>query len=172
MTWLIMVFILGLAVLAQAVAPGPVWLGQVRFPWLMGVVLYYAMDRQLYHGLLAALMAGLLQDAMTPFIPMGYSALCFMATALAGWGVSRFIASGSAAARMLTGGFTGGGLIVGLYLLLVRRGLVEVGFWMLAWKVFGGMVLGALCTVIMGWLLARLDKLAGNLEMEQVYDGI
>ena len=86
MTLVVMASVLIVLAVAQAQLPGFVLLAQARFPFLLSIVLYYALNRETGTMLATAFLAGLLHDALSP-VPLGYSTALFCA---AGWLASRF----------------------------------------------------------------------------------
>ena len=81
MTAAILVFLLLVGGLLQSLTPATPWLGASKPPFLMAVVLYYALVHSRGMALAAALLAGIMQDSLS-LLPLGYSPLCFVAFTL------------------------------------------------------------------------------------------
>ena len=113
--------------------------------------------------LLAAVMAGVLQDALG-MIPFGYSSCCFC---LVGLAVNRFRTSVfifRGVTHFIVGGL-GSGLVTGVLALLLWKNML-INF-TLAWtlqKIVGAIVLGAVFVPIVFRLIEELDIRLGILE--------
>lgn len=164
MTWVIMIFVLIVAAVVQTLLPGHVLLGQAKFPLLLAVVLYYALNRETSTMAAAAFLAGLLQDALSP-IPLGYSAFCFC---VVGWGAGRFrdlVITESLITQVFFGAVAGVIVTVILYLLLLQGGLVACSASWVVLKAVGTGVLSMLCTPVMFRVTNELDRLVGNVRI-------
>ncbi len=137
-------FVLG-AALGQAWL-GPVrMLGEVRPPLLLGVVVYFALNRSLACGLAIAFAAGTIQDLLS-LAPPGFSTVLFGIAAAV---VSRF--KGLVLAESaVTGVFFGGGTVLLVWLafglLLAQAGVLGLSAGAIAVKVCGTAALGAVTT--------------------------
>jgi rod shape-determining protein MreD len=173
MTWVIMLLAVTAAGVLQTELPAFAWLGQAKPPVLLGIVLYYALQRTRLVMAVAALAAGLMQDVLSP-LPLGASACGF---GLAGWYVSRFrrvVLTES----MLTQGFFG--LVAGmgfnlvLYGILQLEGRIGIPVRRVVLKTIGMGGLGLICTPIVCFLLGKLDLVVGNItmaaEVEEISD--
>jgi len=170
-TWVIMLVSLAAAALCQMWLPAPAWLGQAKFPALMAVVLYYALNHGTGVMFGCAFLAGMLQDALSP-IPLGYSGICF---ALAGWIASRFrrtVLLDAAVTPLVFGAACGSGAALALYVMLARQGLVAWPYGRLLLKLVGTGALGALCTLAAFLAIGRLDRLVGLTEAVEEFDGL
>ena len=148
MTVISMILFLLFSAILQATLPELTFLGQARTPFLLSVVLYYALNREDEHMVLAAFLAGFLQDSLGS-VPLGYSVLCFC---IVGFVVGRFRGTLDAEAwitPVIFGGLAGLAVTFGLYLMLVREGLVSCPVWWVGLKGLGVAVLGMICTPIM-----------------------
>jgi len=170
MTWVIMVFSLLVAAFLQMALPGCAWLGQARFPFLLAVVVYYALSRGTGVMLVAAFLAGMLQDALSP-IPLGYSGACF---ALAGLIIGRFrrtVMLDSAVTPIFFGAVVGLCVPLALYALMARDGIVAWPVGRLLVKVLGTGALGMVTTLAVFAGIGRLDRLVGLVEVVEDFDG-
>lgn len=166
MTWLSMLFVLGAAALLQALTPCWSWLGQAAFPFLLSAVVYYALARTRAPLLLAALAAGLLQDALSA-IPLGYSSFCFcVAGALIG-SFREEVFAGQWLTHMLFGALAGALATALLYVLLTAAGVLELAWWRAGFKVAGAALLGALVTPPVCAGLHAMERLLGLAVAEE-----
>ena len=171
MTWLVLALLTLGAALLQTVFPAYAVIAQARFPFLLGVVVYYALHRDGGTMAVAAVTCGVTQDALSN-VPLGYSAVLFL---LVGIVTGRFRAlvvhdsvvpsaffcmAGSAAAT------------AALFLLLLRGGLVEAGVPRGMWKAFGVGLLGTVAGPVMAELGVALDSFAGNVAFKENVTGI
>jgi rod shape-determining protein MreD len=69
-------------VVAQLLTPGIAFLAGAKVPYLLAVVVYYALTRPWSVSLMIALWAGLMIDVLSP-VPLGYSSACFAGVAFA-----------------------------------------------------------------------------------------
>lgn len=170
MNALVMLLMLVAAAVAQLMMPAIPGLGQAKWPFLLGLVVYYALHRPLEVVLMGGLLAGFLQDSLSP-LPLGSSSFCFM---LAGWIVSRFqtlVMSDAVVTQAFFGAAVAGG--VGLALQGVLAGDVwAVGFLSVAHRLLGVTLEGALAAPVMCRLAGRLDRLVGNTVLSKDVEGI
>ena len=149
---LLMLLALVAAAILQAVFPTWRWTGQATAPILLGVVMYYALSHSRATMLQAAILAGLLQDALG-MIPLGYSSFCFC---MVGLGVSKFkdmVFVHELVTHMIFGGLASG-------LVTLRP----------AWaflKITGSLLLGALIVPLECEVLTSLDRMMGTVGTEE-----
>lgn len=166
MTGLLMCFVLIAGAVLQAVFPTWRWLGEANVPVLMGVVLYYTLAHQGRLMLPAAILAGLLQDALG-MIPLGYSSFCFVVAALI---ISKFkdlVFVHELVTHMSFGALASGAITLALYALLAHDGAVSLRPAWAALKTVGSMVLGAVVIPLEFELLEALDRMLGNVELRE-----
>ena len=166
-----MVIVLMVAALLQLLLPGYASLAQVKFPFLLAGVLYYALNWDLAVVLVAALLAGLLQDILSP-MPLGYSAFCFC---IAGWIANRWrklILTESVITPMFFGGIASMAVTLALYVLLARGDLIENAIGWLFLRMIGAGILGMISTPLMFLFAGLLDRLVGNVEEKGSLDDV
>lgn len=169
MTWVVMALMLGLASIAQVMLPASDWLGQSKWPFLLGLVVYYALHRRLDVVLVGCFAAGFMQDVLSP-IPLGTSSCCFL---LAGWIVSRFqtlVMSDAVVTQAFFGAAVAGG--VGLVLQGVLHGAIGTGMLSAGHRVLGYSLAGAVTAPVMCRLAGGLDRLVGNILPSKEVEGI
>lgn len=170
MTGIVMMLAVIVGSVVQSQLPAPAMLGQARFPILLGISLYYALN---YHGgvaFVAGLLTGLVQDALSP-IPLGYSMMCFC---IAGYIAGRFrelVIPESLATSAFFGALAGGGVTLGLAGCLLASTSVSYGFLWIGLKVLGTALLAVLATPIVFAILGKVDRVVGNLREERTVDG-
>ena len=163
MIFVVMLFSLVCGAVLQAVFPTWLWLGEAGAPVLLGLVLYYALTHDDLIMWLAALSAGLLQDALG-MIPLGYSSFCFCVVA---WIVSRFretVFSGDWPAHLMFGGVCGAGVSLVLSILLAQNGSLVIHPGWAVLKTFGAGLLGAVVVPFEFRLMESLDRMLGNIQ--------
>ncbi len=163
MNWVVMVISLAGAAYLQLVLPAYLFFGQAKFPFLLAVVLYYALNRETGIAMMAGLFAGVLQDSLS-MIPLGFSSLSFC---LVAWFVSRFrsvIMLESAFTPVLFGAVAAPAALLCLYVLLGSRDLMVCGPGWCALKLSGGAALGAAVTPAVFCFVRRFDMWVGNVE--------
>jgi rod shape-determining protein MreD len=166
MTWAVMIFMLICGAVFQLLIPPIALLGQAKLPFLLAIVFYYSLSYETPHMLVAAFLAGLLQDSLSP-IPLGYSSFCFVA---AGWIASRFrnmVMTESLLPPMLFGAVGNGVLTLFLCILLVKDGLVVCRPGWFALKVLGSLIIGMICTPIVFVVVGKVDRMLGNIIVKQ-----
>lgn len=152
-----------LGAVLQAVFPTWAWLGHAHAPILMGVVLYYALAHSMGATLAAAIVGGLLQDALG-MIPLGYSSFCFCLVALLAGKFRDIVFVHERVTHVLFGALAGGGVTLLLYILLGKDGLVALRPGWAALKTGGSVLLGAVLVPFEFELLGAVDRMLGNLE--------
>jgi rod shape-determining protein MreD len=171
MTWLIMMFILVGGAVIQTVVPSCGILGGAKLPILLAVVLYYALTRNVSITLVAAFGAGFLHDVLSQ-IPLGHSVFCFC---VAGWLAGYFrnmVLTDSIFTTIIFGGITNAVVTIVFFVMLAQDDLIYYSYGRIILKAAGALVLGMVCTPVIFYLAGWLDKLVGNIEMEQSLDGV
>ena len=170
MTWLVLVLVLVGAAVMQTVLPGYALLGQTKFPFLLAVVLYYALNWNTTGMMVAAFLAGFLQDSLSP-IPLGYSAFCFC---VAGWIAGRFrkvVLTDSVVTQIFFGAAAGAGVSLRLYILRAKDALVSCSPQRVVLRTLTSGMLGMVCTPVACFAAGWLDRVVGNVELEETLDG-
>jgi len=171
MTWLVMLISAVGAALLQNLLPGPAWLGHSKWPLLLGVVLYYALQRERSVMWLAALVAGTLQDALSA-VPLGTSAVCFM---VVGWVSSRFrslVLSEALVTQSFFGMASALGVGVMLYVLAWRPSASAPALGSMLLAVAGLTIEAALCTPVVFHVVGGLDRRVGNIHAAKEVEGV
>jgi len=136
--------------------------GDTKPPLLLAVVLYYALQRNRTVMLIAAVLAGFIQDALSP-VPLGVSACCFC---LAGWTVSRYrkvVLTDSRITQAFFGLAMSAAVTLLLYVLLLTLGRTGIPLrWALLKTVWTG-AFGMVCAPFVSFLLGGLDRHVGNI---------
>jgi len=166
MTMAVMIFsLLGAAVL-QALSPSTPLFAQARAPFLLSVVIYYALTREQNLVLTAACLAGLVQDSLSR-IPLGYSAVCYCAVgAVISW-CHEMVFNRSLLTHLLVGGISGVFASLLLFGLLWRGAVVSAGWEIVLMKAVGTGLLAMITTPIVFRLTDKLDRFLGNVPSEE-----
>lgn len=172
MTILVMLFVLVSGAVMQSVVPGWPLLGQAKIPFLLAGVIYYALTRKSGTMLLAAVLAGFLQDALSP-IPLGYSSFCFCVIGLLISAFRNTVFTESAFTAAFFGGVAAGVATLGINAMLWKDGLITATLWWTALKTAGATALGALFTPVVFLAGFYLDRTVGNVEArKEAFDEI
>ncbi|OQA28093.1 MAG: hypothetical protein BWY59_00859 [Verrucomicrobia bacterium ADurb.Bin345] len=167
MTSLTMVFAMVCGAVLQAILPTWRWLGHANVPVLMGVVLYYAVTHP--RGLLlgAAVVGGLLQDALG-MIPLGYSSFCFCVVALLAARFKDMVFEHELVTHMFFGALASGLFTLLLYGLLAGSDVVVLRPRWGVLKVFGSVILGGVIVPFVFETMTALDRMLGNVESREL----
>jgi len=158
-----MSFALVLCAVVQAMLPSWNTMGQAKVPLLLGASLYYALNYNRRDMARAALLAGLLQDALG-MMPLGYSSICFCIVGLITTRFKDLIFAQQLVTHALLGGLSAAAVTFMLYIMMVSMGLIESSLGWLMMKAIGAGLLGALFVPLVCRVFARMDDLLGNLE--------
>lgn len=167
-----MILMLLVGSVLQTILPGYQFLGEAKFPLLFGVVLYFALSRDTGVMLVTALLAGLLQDALTPIVPLGYSSSLFC---LMGLVVGRF-RDLVLVESLLTASFFGvvasAVMTVGMYMILASNMGMVLSAKRLVLRTAGTALLGGASAPLIFFLATRLDRVVGNIEVRESIDHV
>jgi len=155
----------------QTVIPSFAVISGAKMPVLLSVVLYYALTRNVTTTLVSAFLAGFLHDVLSQ-IPLGNSVFCFCIT---GWLAGYFrsmVQPDSILITIIFGGITNVLVTVFFYLMLAQAGLIQYSCGWIALRLLGALCLGMICTPVVFHLAGWIDRLVGNVEMEQSLDVI
>lgn len=171
MTAIVMTVLLTAAAGLQLLFPPLAFLGQSKPPFLLAVVLYYALNRSPRTTLFAALGGGLLHDLLTS-IPLGYSSTVFLCVGLVTGRFRNMVLPDSRVTASFFG-FVGALVAQSLvYVLLTRIGA--------AWWPLGRLTVRVLCTAALAAAITplvfmaarRCDQWVGIVKVREVIDGI
>lgn len=169
MTGLFLLFMLLAGAVLQGLLPAPAWMGQPRVPILLSVALFYVSARDEQLALTAALLAGLLQDALS-LMPLGYSSLAFCAVLLAGRYFSVWMVRSTLTTAVVLGGLGSmAATLLSLVMLILGVGYVPPPLHNVILKVLGTGVFGAVCTPLVILLADRLHRMVGLEDMHNDY---
>ncbi len=170
MTWIAMACLMFSSALAQLLLPTVSVLGQAKWPFLLAVVLYYALRREYRVMLAAALVAGLLQDGLG-HTPLGFSVLMFLAVGLTVSGFKSIVLTDTLVTAVIFGiSLSFVATLVGGWTLRAT-GLAGGGFAGLLVKALGGAFLGGLCVSIVFPVADAIDRMAGNVKRKDDIHG-
>lgn len=164
MNWLVMIFSLVCAAVAQALLPSWTVFGVARPPILLGVVMYYALTRSPEMVFITAVLAGLLQDALS-LIPFGYSACVFCVVAMTLRRFKEMVFVFRAVTHLILGAVASAGVAIGLGMLLVFNGQIQINLSWLVTRVLGALAAGAVVVPLVFQAIEWLDLHLGNIEV-------
>jgi rod shape-determining protein MreD len=160
MSALVLLLELAVAGALQAVVPTAPWLGGMRAPLLLALVLHYALTRGRAFALTVALVAGLVQDALG-LAPLGGSSFVFGAVALIAGRYRADVFHSAALLRAVLGAAASAAATLALWTLLTAAGHVRLPAGQGALRVFGAVVLGAAAAPIVGRVAEKVDQALG-----------
>jgi rod shape-determining protein MreD len=161
MTAAIMIFLLLGGGLLQSLIPASAVLGLAKPPFLMAVSLYYALAHPRGTAVLAAILAGVIQDSMS-LLPLGYSALCFVIFGVILAETREKLFGDSLFTVAILGASLGALTTLGLFLMLSLNALADsIPFWWVALKMGGTALLGLGIAPLVWWVAATLERHVG-----------
>lgn len=163
MSQLSLVFALLLAALVQAMIPTTAWTGWAPAPILGALVTYFALVRPRGLVLEAAVLAGLIEDALGQ-MPLGTSSFAY---AVAGLVMERY--REDVVVRQWTTHVVFGAIVnlfVTLFalLILIKDGLIHPAGSYLALRLLGALGLGGIVTPVVFAVLEQMDRMLGFVE--------
>lgn len=167
MTFIVMFFITVAASVVQTILPAFATLGNAKCPLLLGVVVYYSLNRPSTISLSAAFLAGFLHDALSA-VPLGYSSFCFCVMA---WAISRFretVLTEAVVTQAFFGAVSALSVSLLLYTLLTAGGFMALSIRGGLLHAVGSGVLGALTAPVVCRLTGSLDCQVGNVRSVEV----
>jgi rod shape-determining protein MreD len=163
MTLLMLLFWLIAGGTLQVVVPAWRHMGQPAFPFLLGVVLYAAVNKKARYFVLTALLAGVIEDSLS-LAPLGYSACAFLAAGgLAVLLRGDFFAD-KARTTMWFGALCAAASTGTMALLLRMKGLVGLSGSEIFWRMAGSAMLGAVVVPLLFGLMRGLERRLGTWE--------
>ncbi len=165
--WMLFCLSMLAAVLTQALLPGLAFLGGARFPVLLGIVLYYALNHRPWIVIIVAFVAGMFQDGLS-LVPLGYSALLFCSAALVAGRYRQLVLSEAAVTAAFFGGVTNLVVALILYLLLSRNGVIACSGTAATVRIVGSGILGAVTVPAVFLIMTGLHRSLDLQEEEGV----
>ena len=161
MTFILMILLLVTGATVQTLLPAYAILGQVKIPVMLAFVIYYALNQNRSTMLIAALLAGVLQDALS-LSPLGYSSTIFI---FVGWIISCYrglVTADSFMTPIVFGAISGITATLMQALLLAHSEIINFQpLWILL-RMLGSGFLGALITPVVFMLAKALDRAVGS----------
>ena len=145
----------------QVMVPAWRYMGQPAFPFLLGVVLYTAVNKKARYFVATAFLAGVLEDSLS-LAPLGYSTCAFLAAG----GLAVLLREDFFADKARTV-FWFGALCAAtstgtMALLLRMKGLVVLSGGEIFWRMAGSAVLGAIVIPLLFALMRGLERRLGT----------
>jgi rod shape-determining protein MreD len=163
MTFILMILLLMAGAILQTLSPAYAILGQVKIPIILSFVIYYALNRNTNTMLIAALLAGIIQDSLS-LSPLGYSSAIFI---IVGWLISQYqgiVMADSFMTSVIFGAIAGTAVTLMHALLLAHGGLINIIPFLLLLRMLGSGFLCALITPLVFLLTKTLDQAVGNIN--------
>ena len=121
MNLMVLLFSVASCAFLQGLLPAWEFLGGAKPPFLLGGVLYYSLSRTRLLAVIAAVLAGLLQDALD-LVPLGFSVWAFLVVCSLVTHYQKKIFGNHWFAHMTIGAFASTGMVLCLYILLLAGG--------------------------------------------------
>lgn len=163
--WMLMLMAMLVATLSQALLPGVPLLGNARFPVLLGVVLYYALNHKLWVGIVVAFVAGILQDGLS-MVPLGYSAFLFCGVAALAGRYRWLVLSEAAVTAAFFGAVASFLVSLSLFFLLKQSGAIACTGSAGLHRVIGSGILGFVMVPVVFFGLSHLHRALDLAEEE------
>jgi len=162
-TLLVLLFWLIAGGTLQAALPAWRHMGQPAFPILLGGVLYAAVNKKIRYFVIAAFLAGLVEDALS-LAPLGYSACAFLAAG----GLALLLRADFFADKAVTtswfGALCAATATGAMALLLQLKGLVALSVGATLWRMAGSAVLAAVVVPLLFGLMRGMERALGTWE--------
>jgi rod shape-determining protein MreD len=158
-----MVFVIYCSAILQSVVPAIGPLGHAKIPFLLMSVLYYALSRERGEMLVAAILAGLFQDALS-LIPLGYSSLCFCVVGLGARQFKDVVFTESLVTAGVFGAAAAASQTIMCGFLLRSVDVIADPAWVIGWRTVGTAVLGMVFTPIVFLAAVSLERMVGNVS--------
>lgn len=163
MKLLILLFWLLLGGTLQAALPAWRYMGQPAFPILLGVVLYAALNKKARYFVAAAILAGLVEDALS-LAPLGYSSCSLLAAGTLAVLVRKEFFADRATTTSWVGALCAATATGTLALLLRSKGFVALTGREMLWRMAGSAVLAAVLVPLLFALMRGLERRLGTWE--------
>lgn len=161
MTAGIMIFLLLVGGLLQSLVPASSLLGLSKPPFLMAVALYYALAHSRGMAVIAAILAGIIQDSMS-LLPVGYSAFCFVIFGVILAETREKLFGDSLLTVAILGAGLGALTTLCLFLMLSLNSLADsIPLWWVVLKMGGTALLGFCAAPLVWWSAATLERHVG-----------
>lgn len=161
MTAAIMIFLLLVGGLVQSLMPAAALLGLSKPPILMAVALYYALAHSRGTAVIAAILAGIMQDSMS-LLPVGYSAFCFVIFGVILAETREKLFGDSLLTVAILGAALGALTTLCLFLMLSLNSLADsIPLWWVVLKMGGTALLGFGAAPLVWWSAATLERHVG-----------
>ena len=163
MTLLMLVFWVIAGGTLQVLVPAWRHMGQPAFPFLLGVVLYAAVNKKGRYFVVTALLAGVIDDSLS-LAPLGFSACAFLAAGGLALLLREDFFADKTRSVMGFGALCAAASTGTMALLLRMKGLVALSGGDIFWRMAGSAILGAVVIPLLFGLMRKLERLLGTWE--------
>jgi rod shape-determining protein MreD len=162
-TLLMLIFWLIAGGTLQVVVPAWRHMGQPAFPFLLGVVLYAAVNKKPRYFVATALLAGLVEDSLS-LAPLGCSACAFLAAGGLALLLREDFFADKARTVVWFGALCAATSTGTMAFLLRMKGLVALSGGEIFWRMAGSAILGAVLIPLLFGMMRRLERRLGTWE--------
>jgi rod shape-determining protein MreD len=143
----------------------PAWrhMGQPAFPFLLGVVLYAAVNKKARYFVVTAICAGIMADSLS-LAPLGYSACAFLVAGAVAVLLRADFFADKARIVMVFGALCAATSTGTMALMLRMKGLISLSGSAIFWRMAGSAVLGAVLIPLLFGLMRGLERRLGTWE--------
>ena len=166
MTVLVLLVAVVVGAVFQATLPTISALGSVQVPVMTGIVIYYALMRDRAAMLTAAIVAGLVEDAMG-LMPLGYSSFCCVVVGLLARHFKETVMVRHLTTHILFGAAANGFVAFTLAMILGLNRIADIHVGWAVTKIVGAVIAGAIVVPMIFQCVAYLDRMVGNIAMEE-----
>ncbi|MDR0994542.1 MAG: rod shape-determining protein MreD [Verrucomicrobiota bacterium] len=163
MTVLMLLFWLLVGGTLQVLVPAWRHMGQPMFPFLLGVVLYTALNKKPRYFMAAAILAGILEDSLS-LAPLGSSACAFLAAGSLAILLRVDFYTDKVRTTMCFGALCAATTTGTMALLLRSKQLILFSGNDIAWRMAGSTMLGAVLIPVWFWGMRSSERLLGTWE--------
>lgn len=166
MSALVLIFSILVGAVLQSVLPSPGWLGHAPFPVLIGLVTYYALLGSLRQTLTAAILAGLVSDALA-LVPLGFTSFTYL---LAGPAMRHFrdvVMARQWSTHALFGAVAHAATTLLCFLLLLQSDRPALSLGTGLARMTGALVTGGIAVPLVCALLLSLEQTLGHRPLEE-----
>ncbi len=168
--FMLLVLSILMAALVQALLPALHWFGGARFPVLLGLVLYYALNHKPWIAIIVAFAGGLLHDGLSQ-VPLGYTPLLFSIVTVIAGRYRRLVLNEAIVTAAFFGGVSAFVMTLLLYLFLQLNGAVACSMGTAAIRIGGSAILGVVTVPAVFGIMIILHRALDLLEEEEAHVG-
>lgn len=166
MNYFVMAFAMFLGAVLQASLPALGWMAHARIPFMVGIVVYYALLHTRGTMLVAAFAAGLLDDSLG-LMPLGYSTFAYIVVGLACQSYRDVVIPRQWTTQAVFGASANAGALFLNFALLAKDDLISVGFLNFLLRLIVAAISGFIAIPLIFMFIDWLNRNVGITEWEE-----